>query len=174
MRASVGATVVPAAAPNVRSLTRGQRCAECRRYLFAFHHPHPTEGRQWEHRRCDGLESPDSMDFTELAEALLARHATARTRQLQVELAAVRHEFTELRFRRIVAEQGGDQGSDQDGRSELEAVDADVAVLAARGVAIHEELLEELQSKARQLQDEWLTGTDATGKTMAGVRRGAR
>jgi hypothetical protein len=166
----MGAAVAPAAATDLRHLTRGRRCAECRRYLFAFHHPRPTDGRQWEHRRCDGLESPDSMDFTELAEALLARHATARTRQLHAELAAVRHEFTELRFRRIVAEQGGDQ----DSRRALEAVDADVAVLAARGVAIHEELLEQLQSKARHLQDEWVTGTDANGKTMAGVRRGGR
>ena len=143
----------------------------CGRYLFAFHHPRPTEGRQWEHSRCDGLESPDAMDFTELAEALLARRATARMRQLHAALAAIRDDFTELRFRRIVAEQGG---GDEDGQQKLETIDADLAELCSRSVAIHEELLEQLRGKARQLEDEWSTGTDADGKTMAGVRRGAR
>jgi hypothetical protein len=110
------------------------------------------------------------MDFTELAESILARHATGLTRQLRDELAVLRDAFSGIRVQHVAAEQR--VGAPADPR-ELAAVDVDVSELAARCVAIHEELLEQLHCKARQLQDEWLTGTDADGKTLAGVPRGA-
>jgi transposase len=141
-------------------VARGRRCAECRRYLFAFHHPRPAEGRRWEHRTCEGLEPPDPTEFAELAEALLARRATPETRQLREELTLLRQEFSETRAHQTLGGHRG--GGPEDGTH------GDLAELAARCTAIHEELLEQLRRKARELQDEWMTGTDADGRTVAG------
>jgi hypothetical protein len=165
VRGSVGAVTAPDGQTEVARVARGRRCAQCRRYLFAFHHPRPAQGRQWEHRTCEGLEPPEPMDFAELAEALLARHETPRARQLREELALLRHEFSELRVRQTV---GDHRGGPEDGTHD------ELAELADRCMAIHEELLEQLRRKAREVQDEWMTGTDADGRTVAGVRRGAR
>ena len=96
--------MAPKAWTDVPTFTRGKRCAECRRYLFSFHHPRPTEGQEWEHLSCEGLEPPESLDFAELAEVLVARHATALTRQLRDEMTVLRNAFQEIRFRDIVAE----------------------------------------------------------------------
>jgi len=150
--------MAPARQTEVARVARGRRCAQCRRYLFAFHQPRPADGRQWEHQTCEGLEPPDPMEFTELAEALLARHATPLTRQLRDELTLLRHEFCEMRALQTVGPEDGH---------------GDLAELAARCVAIHEELLGQLRRKAQELQDEWMTGTDADGRTVAGVHRRA-
>lgn len=166
MRGSVGTVIAPSARTEVAQVARGRRCAQCRRYLFAFHHPRPAEGRQWEHQTCEGLESPDAMDFAELAEALLARHATPLTRQLREELTHLRHEFTQIRARQDLDDHLG--GGPQD------VLQGHLAALSARCFAIHEELLEQLRAKARELQDEWTTGLDADGRTVAGVLTAVR
>ena len=161
MRGSVGTAMAPTAWTDVPTFTRGKRCAECRRYLFSFHHPRPTEGREWEHLSCEGLEPPESRDFVELAEVLVARHATALTRQLRDEMTVLRTAFQEIRFRDIVAEH-----DEADGSREPEA-NHELAELSARCADIHEQLLEQLREKARKLQDEWMIGTDADGMTTA-------
>jgi hypothetical protein len=160
---SLESTMVPERRGAVSQLTRGRRCAECRRYLFTFHHPRRAAGRQWEHLRCEGLEPPDPMDFAELAEVLVARNATTRTRQLRAELTAIRNEFSRIRVRHLGVER---RGGEQDDHRGMEAAD-DVAELSARCGAIHEELLERLRRRARTLHVEWMLGTDADGKTTA-------
>jgi hypothetical protein len=152
--------MAPKASTDVPTFTRGERCAECSRYLFSFHHPRPTEGH-WEHLTCEGLEAPESLDFAELAEVLVARHATALTRQLRDEMTVLRNAFQEIRFRDIVAEH-----DEADGAREPE-VNRELAKLSARCADIHEQLLEQLREKARQLHDEWMIGTDADGMTTA-------
>jgi hypothetical protein len=112
------------------------------------------------------LEAPDLRDFTELAESILARHATGLTRQLRDELAVLRDAFSGIRVQHLVAE---GRGGVPDDPRELDAVNVDVAELAARCAAIHEELLEQLRRKAHQLHDEWMIGTDAGGKTVAAL-----
>ncbi len=144
VRGSVGTAVAPKAWADASTFTRGERCAECRRYLFSFHHPRPTEGRHWEHLTCEGLEAPESLDFAELAEVLVARHATALTRQLRDEMTVLRNAFQEIRFRDIVAEH-----DEADGSGEPE-VNRELAELSARCADIHEQLLEQLRSKARK------------------------
>ena len=161
VRGSVGTAVAPKAWADASTFTRGERCAKCRRYLFSFHHPRPTEGRHWEHLTCEGLEAPGSLDFAELAEVLVARHATALTRQLRDEMTVLRNAFQEIRFRDIVAEHDG-----ADGTREPEA-NHELAELSARCADIHEQLLEQLREKARQLHDEWMIGTDVDGLTTA-------
>ena len=160
MRGSVGTAMAPKASTDVPTFTRGERCAECSRYLFSFHHPRPTEGH-WEHLTCEGLEAPESLDFAELAEVLVARHPTALTRQLRDEMTVLRNAFQEIRFRDIVAEH-----DEADGSREPE-VNRELAELSARCADIHEQLLEQLREKARQLHDEWMIGTDADGMTTA-------
>jgi hypothetical protein len=152
--------MAPKAWTDVPTFTRGERCAECSRYLFSFHHPRPTEGH-WEHLTCEGLEAPESLDFAELAEVLVARHPTALTRQLRDEMTVLRNAFQEIRFRDIVAEH-----DEADGSREPE-VNRELAKLSARCADIHEQLLEQLREKARKLHDEWMIGTDADGMTTA-------
>lgn len=166
VRGSVAAAMVPETRITGPRFTRGKRCVQCRRHLFSFHHPRPIAGRRWEHLSCEGLEAPDLMDFTELAESILARHATGQTRQLRDELAVLRDAFSGIRVQHIAAEQR--LGAPADPR-ELAAVNVDVSELAARCVAIHEELLEQLRRKAQQLHDEWMIGTDPDGKTTAAL-----
>ena len=160
MRGSVGTAMAPEVWIDVPTFTRGERCAECRRYLFSFHHPRPTEGH-WEHLTCEGLEAPESLDFAELAEVLVARHPTALTRQLRDEMTVLRNAFQEIRFRDIVAEH-----DEADGSREPE-VNRELVELSARCADIHEQLLEQLREKARKLHDEWMIGTDADGMTTA-------
>jgi hypothetical protein len=157
--------MAPKAWTDVPTFARGKRCARCLRYLFSFHHPRPTEGREWEHLSCEGLEPPESLDFAELAEVLVARHATALTRQLRDEMTVLRNAFQEIRFRDIVAEH-----DEADGSREPE-VNRELAELAARCADIHEQLLEQLRGKARKLHDEWMIGTDADGMTTAPTAR---
>lgn len=166
VRGSVATAMAPETRITGPRFTRGKRCAQCRRHLFSFHHPRPIAGQRWEHLSCEGLEAPEPMDFTELAESILARHATGLTRQLRDELAVLRDAFSGIRARRLAAEQRVGAPADT---LELDAVDADVAALAARCVAIHEELLAQLRRKAQQLHDEWMIGTDADGKTTAAL-----
>jgi hypothetical protein len=153
--------MAPPACNDVSAFTRGKRCAVCHRYLFTFHHPRPSEGRQWEHLSCEGLEPPEPLDFAELAEVLVARHATTLTRQLRDEMTVLRNAFQKIRFRDIVAEH-----DDADGPREPE-VNRELAELSARCAVIHEQLLEQLRGKARKLHEEWMTGTDADGLTTA-------